>query len=115
MPRSTTSTGPDTTTGNPAISGVGTGMGAGNAASPGGVGGVQAGTVNEAAQGASTGDAPDPSLGSGMSTPQEGNRMGDAATAGTPGMGNEPPGTGAAPIEPFGLPYTVTTPPNQGR
>jgi hypothetical protein len=115
MSRSTTPTSPGQTTGNPAISGTGSGMGAGDAASPGMVGGVQAGTVNAAAQGAGTGDAADPSLGSGMVVPEQGNRMGDAATGGAPGMENAPPNTGAAPLEPFELPYRVTTPPNRGR
>jgi hypothetical protein len=85
-------------------------MGAGPAAGPG-VAGVQAGTVNDAAQGASTGKAADPSLGSGMALSEQGNRMGDAATAGPPGMADRPPGTGAAPIEPFELPYKVVTSP----
>lgn len=117
MTRSTTPTGPGPgkTTGNPATSGAGSGMGTGNAASPGMVGGVQAGTVNAAAQGTGTGAAADPSLGSGMAIPEQGNRMGDAATGGAPGMQSAPPGTGAAPLEPFELPYRVTTPPNQGR
>jgi len=117
MPRSTTPAGPGPakTTGNPAISGVGTGMGAGNATGPGVVGGVQAGTVNDAAQGASTGDAADPSLGSGMAVSEQGNRMGDAATAGAPGMGDKPLGIGGAPIESHELPYKVVIPPSERR
>jgi len=117
MTRSTTPSGPGpgpgTTTSNPAISGVGSGMGAGNAAGP--PGGVQAGTVNNAAQGSSTGDAADPSLGSGMVVPGQGDRMGDAATAGASGMADRSKDVGAVPIEPFALPYKVTTPPNDGR
>jgi hypothetical protein len=102
MSRSTPPSGPGQgkTTSNPAISGAGTGMGAGNASGPDVVGGVQAGTVNDAAQGGSTGDAADPSLGSGMVVPERGNRMGDAATAGAPGMDEKPLGIGGAPIEP---------------
>ncbi|HET6807047.1 MAG TPA: hypothetical protein VFH59_16550 [Frateuria sp.] len=118
MSRSTTTPtgpGPGTTTGNPAISGTGSGMGTGDVAGPGAVGGVQAGTVNAAAQGAPGGDAADPSLGSAMALPEQGNRMGDAATAGAPGMAEKPMGVGGAPIEPFELPYKVITPPNPGR
>lgn len=109
MSRSPTT--PAQTTRNPAISGTGSGMGAGSAAGPGG--GVQAGTVNDAAQGA--GRAADPSLGSGMALPESGNRMGDAATAGVPGMADRPLGIGAAPIEPFELPYKLVIPPRAGR
>jgi hypothetical protein len=115
MSRSTTPADPGTTTSNPAISGIGTGMGAGNATGPDVIGGVQAGTVNDAAQGASTGDAADPSLGSGMVVPGQGNRMGDAATGGAPGMETARQGIGAAPLEPSGLPYKVITPPGEGR
>ncbi|UGB37104.1 hypothetical protein [Frateuria soli] len=117
MSRSTTPTGPGAgkTTSNPAISGSGTGMGAGNAAGPGVAGGVQAGTVNHATQGVSTGDTTDPSLGSGMAVPGQGNRMGDAATGGAPGMGEKPLGIGGAPIEPHELPYKVIAPPNTVR
>ncbi|HEV2539720.1 MAG TPA: hypothetical protein VGU03_08425 [Frateuria sp.] len=106
MPPSSTPTGSHTT-GNPAVSGMGSGMGAGDAAGPG-VGGVQAGTVNDAARGSRSGDAGDPSLGSGAAVPEPGNRMGDAATAGALGAA-----TGMdAPIEPFELPYKVVMPPN---
>jgi hypothetical protein len=85
-------------------------MGAGGAAGPDVVGGVQAGSVNEAAQGSRSGSAGDPSLGSGAAVPEPGNRMGDAATAGAPDVA-----TGAgAPIEPFELPYKVISPPNLG-
>lgn len=117
MTRSTTPTGPGAggTTRNPAISGSGTGMGAGNAAGPGAAGGVQAGTINHAAQGANSGDAAHPGLGSGMAVPGQGNRMGDAATAGAPGMGEKPLGIGGAPIEPYELPYKVVAPPDKGR
>lgn len=115
MPNSSTPTG-SATTGNPAISGTGSGMGAGNAAGPGVVDGVQAGTVNDAAQGARQGSARDPSLGSGMVVPEQGNRMGAAATGGAPGMADPALGIGAAPIEPFEMPYKVIEPPtNQGR
>jgi hypothetical protein len=116
MPTSSPPAGPGpATTGNPAVSGSGTGMGAGHAAGPDAVGGVQAGAVNDAAQGSPAGNAGDPSLGSGMVVPEPGNRTGDAATAGAPGMEARPLGVGAAPVEPFELPYTLVTPPNQGR
>jgi hypothetical protein len=116
MPTSSTPAGPGpATTGNPAISGSGTGMGAGQAAGPDAVGGVQAGAVNDAAQGSRAGNAGDPSLGSGMVVPESGNRMGDAATAGAAGMEAMPLGVGAAPVEPFELPYKIITPPNEGR
>ena len=117
MSRSTVPTGPGQgkTTSNPAISGVGTGMGAGNAPGADVVGGVQAGTINDAAQGAESGDAANPSLGGGKVVPGQGNRMGDAATAGAPGMREKSLGIGAVPIEPFELPYTVIIPPNARR
>ncbi|NUO72968.1 MAG: hypothetical protein HOQ10_09670 [Frateuria sp.] len=95
-------------TGNPAVSGSGTGMGADGAAGPDVVGGVQAGMVNDAAQGSRASRAGDPSLGSGMVVPEPGNRMGDAAAGGArAGV--------AAPVEPFELPYKVVTPPHPGR
>jgi hypothetical protein len=90
-------------------------MGAGGAASTGGAGGVQAGTVNAAAQGTAGGDADDPSLGSGMAVPGQGNRMGDAATGGAAGVESDVPGTVTASAEPFELPYRVTTPPSPER
>ena len=102
---------PGTTTGNPAISGVGSGMG--NAAGRNAVGGVQAGTVNDAAQGGRTGAAADPSLGSGQAVPERGNRMGDAATGGAPGMAEA--GSAASPLESFELPYKVIAPPARDR
>jgi hypothetical protein len=80
-------------------------MGAGGAAGPGPVGGVQSGTINDAAQGARTGAAPDPSLGSGRAGPGRGNRMGDAATG----------GAAVASPEPFELPYRVIAAPPQRR
>jgi hypothetical protein len=113
MPRSTTPAGPGpgTTTGNPAISGVGSGMG--TAAGPD-VTGMQAGTVNDAAQGAGTGTAADPSLGSGMGVPQRGDRAGDAATGGAPGAIGA--GGGPASPAPFELPYKVSAAsPGKGR
>ena len=117
MTRSTTPTGPgpDQTTTTPAISGVVTVMGAGKAAGPGVVGGVQAGTVTAAAQGASPGDTAAPSQGSGLAVPGQGHRKGAAATAGPSGMGEKPLGIGGAPIEPFGLPYKVIGPPDTER
>jgi hypothetical protein len=111
MPSSSTPAGPGGTTSNPAISGSGSGMGAG----AGVVDGVQAGTVNDAAQGARAGSGADPSLGSGALVPERGNRMGDAATGGAPGMGSAPLGIGAAPQEPPGFPYKVIPPSSQGR
>lgn len=107
--------GPGTTMNHPAISGTGTGMGAGNAAGPGAIGGVQAGTINDAAQGAQSGAAGDPSLGSGMAVPERGNRMGDAATGGAQGIKDAPLSIGAAPIEPLGLPYKIVYPAGPGR
>jgi hypothetical protein len=89
-------------------------MGAGSASGPGAIGGVQAGTVNDAAQGTHSGAA-DPSLGSGMVVPEQGNRMGGAATGGAPGIGGGSLGIGAAPLEPFELPYKVIIPPGPGR
>ena len=113
MSRPNTPAGPDpgTTTGNPAISGVGSGMG--SAAGRNAVDGVQAGTVNDAAQGGSTGAAADPSLGSGQAVPERGNRMGDAATGGAPGMAEA--GIAASPLESFELPYKVIAPPDRDR
>jgi hypothetical protein len=113
MPRSTmpTDATPQTSP-NPAISGSGSGMGAGGAAGPGPIGGVQSGTINDAAQGARTGDAPDPSLGSGMAVHGSGNRMGDAATG---GPAKPEPGITDAAAEPFELPYRVIASPRQQR
>jgi len=50
-----------------------------------------------------------------MVVPGQGDRMGDAATAGASGMADRSKDVGAAPMEPFALPYKVTTPPNEGR
>lgn len=113
MSRPTTPAGsdPGITTGNPAISGVGSAMG--NAADRNTVGGVQAGTVNDAAQGGSTGAAADPSLGSGQAVPERANRMGDAGTGGAPGIAEA--GTAASPLESFELPYKVIAPPDRDR
>jgi hypothetical protein len=105
MSRPNAGSGPGTTTGNPAISGVGSGMGDAEGSTV--ADGVQAGTVNDAAQGA--GAAADPSLGSGMAMPERGDRMGDAATGGAPGM------IAAAPLESFALPYKVIAAPGRDR
>ena len=106
--------GPGNITNDPTISGTGTGMGAGNAVGSGGIEGVQAGTINDAAQGAQAA-AGDPSPGSGAAPPKRGNRMGDAASGGASGTGEAPPGTGAAPIESFEQPPKIIGPAHTDR